>query len=101
MSAHLILISLTVASVGERNNIELGRYGRNRTNVWEYPGVNTLSKQGDEGNLLALHPTVKPVALIADALPLFGSWRSGAGWIPALRIHTHGSRADGALLLRD
>jgi len=50
------------------NNIQLGRYGRNRTNVWEYPGVNTLSKQGDEGNLLALHPTVKPVAMVADAI---------------------------------
>src|ERR1019366_7241415 len=51
-----------------RNNVQLGQYGRNRTNVWEYPGVNTLSRQGAEGNLLALHPTVKPVALIADAL---------------------------------
>lgn len=51
-----------------RNNVQLGRYGRNRTNVWEYPSVSALSKQGDEGNLLALHPTVKPVALIADAL---------------------------------
>ena len=51
-----------------RNNVQLGRYGRNRTNVWEYPAVNTLSKTGDEGNLLALHPTVKPVALVADAL---------------------------------
>jgi DNA modification methylase len=51
-----------------RNNIQLGRFGRNRTNVWEYPGINTLSKQVDEGNLLALHPTVKPVALISDAL---------------------------------
>jgi len=51
-----------------RNNVMLGRYGRNRTNVWEYPSVSALSKQGDEGNLLALHPTVKPVALIADAL---------------------------------
>jgi hypothetical protein len=51
-----------------RNNVQLGQFGRNRTNVWEYPGVNTFSKQGDEGNLLALHPTVKPVALIADAL---------------------------------
>ncbi len=45
-----------------RNNVQLGRYGRNRTNVWEYPGANTFSKQTDEGNLLALHPTVKPVA---------------------------------------
>jgi DNA modification methylase len=51
-----------------RNNVRLGEYGRNRTNVWEYPCVTTLSKQGDEGNLLALHPTVKPVALVADAL---------------------------------
>jgi DNA modification methylase len=51
-----------------RNNVDLGKHGRNRTNVWEYPGANTLSKNGEEGNLLALHPTVKPVALIADAL---------------------------------
>jgi DNA modification methylase len=51
-----------------RNNVQLGKYGRNRTNVWRYPGVNTLSRQGEEGNLLVLHPTVKPVALIADAL---------------------------------
>ncbi len=51
-----------------RNNIQLGKFGRNRTNIWEYPSINTLSKQSDEGNLLALHPTVKPVAMIADAL---------------------------------
>ena len=51
-----------------RNNIQLGRFGRNRTNVWRYPGVNTLSRSADEGNLLALHPTVKPVAMIADAI---------------------------------
>jgi DNA modification methylase len=51
-----------------RNNVQLGQYGRNRTNVWEYPGVNTLSKTGEEGSLLALHPTVKPIALVADAL---------------------------------
>jgi DNA modification methylase len=50
-----------------RNNVQLGRFGRNRTNVWEYPTINSLSKTGDEGNLLALHPTVKPVALVADA----------------------------------
>jgi DNA modification methylase len=51
-----------------RNNVMLGKFGRNRTNVWEYLSVSALSKQGDEGNLLALHPTVKPVALVADAL---------------------------------
>lgn len=48
------------------NNFELGQHGRYRTNVWEYRGVNTL-KAGrmDE---LTLHPTVKPVAMIADAI---------------------------------
>ena len=51
-----------------RNNVQLGKFGRNRTNLWSYPGVNTLSRTGEEGNLLALHPTVKPVALVADAL---------------------------------
>jgi DNA modification methylase len=51
-----------------RNNIQLGKFGRNRTNVWRYPGANTMSRTGGEGDLLSLHPTVKPVALIADAL---------------------------------
>lgn len=51
-----------------RNNVQLGKFGRNRTNVWEYAGINTLSRQSDEGNLLALHPTIKPIAMIVDAL---------------------------------
>src|SRR6266853_3831365 len=51
-----------------RNNVQLGKHGRNRSNVWSYPGVNSFSRSGPEGNLLALHPTVKPVALVADAL---------------------------------
>jgi DNA modification methylase len=51
-----------------RNNIQLGRYGRNRSNIWNYAGVNSFSRSGDEGDLLALHPTVKPVAMIADAI---------------------------------
>ena len=51
-----------------QNNVMLGKYHRDRTNVWEYPGINTLSRQGDEGNLLALHPTCKPVNLVADAI---------------------------------
>jgi DNA modification methylase len=51
-----------------RNNIQLGQYGRNRSNVWHYPGVNCLSRNSEQGNLLELQPTVKPVALIADAI---------------------------------
>lgn len=67
-SQHELVFVFKNGTAPHRNNIELGRYSRNRTNVWEYPGINTLSKQGEEGNLLALHPTVKPVALIADAI---------------------------------
>jgi DNA modification methylase len=48
------------------NNIELGRYGRYRTNVWEYAGANSFGSNRDAE--LAMHPTVKPVALIADAI---------------------------------
>ena len=51
-----------------RNNVELGKHGRHRSNLWNYPGARSLSHAGEEGNLLALHPTVKPVRLVADAL---------------------------------
>ena len=66
-SKHEIILVFRNGSGPHRNNIQLGRFGRNRTNVWHYPSANSFSKQGDEGNLLALHPTVKPVALVADA----------------------------------
>jgi DNA modification methylase len=48
-----------------RNNVELGRFGRNRSNVWTYAGANTFGK--DRMKSLAMHPTVKPTALVADA----------------------------------
>jgi len=48
-----------------RNNVQLGQFGRNRTNVWRYPGANSFAKHSDEGNLLQIHPTVKPVQLVA------------------------------------
>ncbi len=48
------------------NNVELGRHGRNRTNVWDYPSVNSM--RGSRREDLALHPTVKPVAMVADAI---------------------------------
>jgi DNA modification methylase len=67
-SQHELIFVFKHGKGKHRNNIQLGRFGRNRTNVWEYPGVSTFGRQGEEGNLLALHPTVKPVALVADAL---------------------------------
>jgi len=48
------------------NNVELGTHGRYRTNVWTYAGVNSFGRSRDED--LAMHPTVKPVALVADAI---------------------------------
>jgi DNA modification methylase len=48
------------------NNFGLGENGRHRTNVWSYPGLNGGGAQRQE--LLALHPTVKPLALISDAI---------------------------------
>jgi len=51
-----------------RNNIQLGQFGRSRSNVWHYPGANSFSRSSSEGDLLALHPTVKPVAMVADAI---------------------------------
>jgi DNA modification methylase len=48
------------------NNIELGKNGRNRTNIWRYDSASTQARKGN--NLLALHPTAKPVELVMDAL---------------------------------
>ena len=48
------------------NNVELGRHGRNRSNVWTYAGANAFGT--DRLAELAMHPTVKPVALVADAI---------------------------------
>jgi DNA modification methylase len=67
-SQHELVFVFRNGTEPHRNNIQLGKYGRNRTNLWRYPGANTLSRSGDEGNLLALHPTVKPTAMIADAI---------------------------------
>lgn len=48
------------------NNVQLGQYGRYRTNVWSNAGMNTFSEERDAE--LAMHPTVKPVDLVADAI---------------------------------
>lgn len=51
-----------------RNNIQLGQYGRNRSNLWSYPSTRAVSRRSEEGNLLTAHPTTKPIAMVADAL---------------------------------
>jgi DNA modification methylase len=49
------------------NNVQLGKFGRNRTNVWNYPGMNSFARRGRTRGL-DYHPTVKPVAMVADAI---------------------------------
>jgi DNA modification methylase len=65
-SRHELFALYKVGTAPHVNNIQLGKFGRNRSNVWHYPGANTFRKGRDKD--LADHPTVKPLALVADAL---------------------------------
>jgi DNA modification methylase len=65
-SAHELVGVFRVGTTAHLNNIELGRHGRSRSNVWHYAGVNSFrAGRMDE---LRSHPTAKPVALVADAI---------------------------------
>jgi len=65
-SKHELVFVFKQGSAPHVNTIDLGRSGRYRTNVWDYPGANTFrSGRLDD---LAMHPTVKPVALVIDAI---------------------------------
>jgi DNA methylase/ParB/Sulfiredoxin domain len=66
-SRHELVFVFRNGNKAHTNNIQLGRFGRSRSNVWTYPGVNGFPRKGSE-NLLSLHPTCKPVALVADAI---------------------------------
>jgi DNA modification methylase len=65
-SKHELVFVYKVGSAPHFNAVELGKHGRNRTNVWDYASVNSMA--GSRREDLALHPTVKPVALVADAI---------------------------------
>jgi DNA modification methylase len=65
-SQHELIAVFKVGGKAHRNNIELGRFGRNRSNVWTYAGANSFGQ--DRMKALASHPTVKPTALVVDAL---------------------------------
>ena len=64
-SKHEMVFVYRVGDAPHANMVELGKHGRNRTNVWDYPSVNSMA--GSRREDLALHPTVKPVAMVADA----------------------------------
>lgn len=65
-SRHELVFAFKNGVAPHINNFELGQTGRYRTNVWEYAGVNSFGNDRDEA--LEMHPTVKPVALVTDAI---------------------------------
>lgn len=64
-SQHELVFVFKSGTAPHINNVELGKHGRNRTNVWSYAGVNSFGAGRED---LELHPTVKPVAMVADAI---------------------------------
>ena len=66
-SRHELIFVFKNGKAPHINNVELGRHGRYRTNVWEYAGIGGM-RAGEEGDLLKMHPTVKPIRLVADAI---------------------------------
>jgi DNA modification methylase len=66
-SKHELVFVFRNGKQAHQNHVQLGRFGRNRTNVWHYPGVSGFARKGSE-NALELHPTVKPIALVSDAI---------------------------------
>ena len=65
-SRHELVLVFRNGPAPHINNVQLGSFGRNRTNVWEYDGCSTGTKERRAD--LALHPTVKPAEMIADAI---------------------------------
>jgi DNA modification methylase len=65
-SRHELIFVFKAGTAAHINNISLGRIGHHRSNVWEYPGQNSFN--GTAKSKLSLHPTAKPVALVADAI---------------------------------
>jgi DNA modification methylase len=66
-SQHELVFVFKNGKAAHLNNVQLGRFGRNRTNVWNYPGFNGFRRRGTEDGV-SFHPTVKPIALVADAI---------------------------------
>ena len=65
-SRHELIFAFKKGTAAHINSFELGQHGRYRTNVWNYKGMNSFGSNREQD--LALHPTVKPVAMIADAI---------------------------------
>jgi len=65
-SRHELVLVFKKGKAPHINNVQLGKFGRNRTNAWEYDGCSTGTKERRAD--LDLHPTVKPAVMVADAI---------------------------------
>jgi DNA modification methylase len=65
-SQHELIFAFKNGSKPHINNFGLGEKGRHRSNIWDYPGLSGWGRARDSE--LAMHPTVKPLAMIADAI---------------------------------
>jgi DNA modification methylase len=67
-SQHELVLVFKLGSGRHHNNVQLGAYGRSRSNVWAYAVGPGFGRAGEEGRLALLHPTVKPIGMVADAI---------------------------------
>lgn len=67
-SAHELVMIFRTKGGRHRNNVQLGRFGRDRTNVWSYPAPRNFGHGGEDATLAGAHPTPKPIELVADAI---------------------------------
>lgn len=67
-SQHEMVVVFKNGDAPHRNNVQLGRFGRSRSNLWTYASPASFGRTTEEGSLLADHPTPKPVAMVADAI---------------------------------
>ena len=65
-SRHELVFVAKKGKAPHRNNVQMGKFGRNRDNVWHYPGMNSFGRDRDE--LLAMHPTCKNLTMFQDAI---------------------------------
>jgi len=67
-SQHELVFVFKSGEKSQRSNIQLGKHSRYRTNIWQYPRVNSVSRTDDEASSSIVRPTIKPAELVADAI---------------------------------
>ena len=67
-SQHELVFAFKLGTGRHRNNVQLAAQGRHRSNIWAYAAGPGFGRAGEEGRLAALHPTVEPIAMVADAI---------------------------------